>query len=83
MKQPRPLVPARDTCSRPTPYRILERAPGMAFNFSSVLPQRGVAPSLDGDTVLQIVRRPMWFKPGPRLNPANDPFLPLHPALAS
>jgi hypothetical protein len=34
--QPRPLVPARDTCSRPTPHRIVQRIAGMAFNFSNV-----------------------------------------------
>jgi hypothetical protein len=31
----RALASARDLCSRPTPYRILERVAGIAFNFSS------------------------------------------------
>lgn len=35
MIHPRPLVPARDTCSRATPSPIVHRVAGMAFNFST------------------------------------------------
>jgi hypothetical protein len=31
-----PLALARDLCSRATPYRLLKRVAGLAFNFSSV-----------------------------------------------
>ena len=41
MNQPRSLVPARDTCGRATPSRIVQRVAGMAFNFSTLqLPGR-------------------------------------------
>jgi hypothetical protein len=36
MPDPNPLALARDLCSRATPYRLLKRVAGLAFNFSSV-----------------------------------------------
>lgn len=36
MIQPRSLVPARDKFSRPTPFQIVQRIAGMAFNFSTI-----------------------------------------------
>ena len=45
MIQPRPLLPTRDTCSRPTPYKTKKRVAGMAFNFSSVSLERTEPPS--------------------------------------
>ena len=78
MTQPRPLVPARDTCSRPTPYRLLERAPGMAFNFSSVLPHRTFLPHTEGE-LLQTP--PVMVS---RARPGSIVYFPAQPsALAS
>lgn len=57
MTQPHSLVPARETCSRPTPYRILKRAPGMAFNFSSVLPHSGYVTYAEEEVLIQLRRR--------------------------
>jgi len=36
MTELNPLAMARDLCSRATPYRLLKRVAGLAFNFSSV-----------------------------------------------
>ena len=64
MIQPRPLVPARDTCSRLTPYRLLERAPGMAFNFSSVLPHGTFLPHTEGDLLRKLPVKVTRARPG-------------------
>ncbi len=61
MIPPRLLVPATDTYCRPTPYQIVQRVPGLAFNFSSVLPHRILGPLNEAEAsrdVSQIFPRP-------------------------
>lgn len=57
MIQPRPLLPTRDTCSRPTPYKTIKRVAGMAFNFSSVSLEQTERPSPGPIVAADITRR--------------------------
>lgn len=56
MIRPRLVVPARDTCCRPTPHTLAPRVPGLAFNFSSVLPHRITGPLIEAESQRDTVR---------------------------
>ncbi len=60
MTDPSPLALARDLCSRATPYRLLKRVAGLAFNFSSV---NVAAVSEKVEEVVEETKRPSGIRP--------------------
>lgn len=56
MRPAHSLVPAGDTCCRPTPTYFVQRIPGLAFNFSSILPQRIDGPLNEAERLRDVPR---------------------------